>query len=1270
MPNTDCLVVAAEDKLKYETMKKLYSLDAIHSLDEFIGRPEEGTKNYHWHQKLYNVLYEHIMEIGNDIRSWGQDVGDSYYKRDRKTFESLTKDTLPYRIVDAMASYLETIQGYLDVDILQRGKMSMQTAYNLAYRGIQLKKKEISSVTRTLLPQDYVTFRLEGTGTVKKVTEFASKVDDNWRALSLPYEHIFEAINTSLNSYLELSISNKNLNDYLLGPIDNVEIYTGDRKKTERVSLLKVNYDTNGEIKDFTVKDSLGATFSIDKDRFITREKNTIDGIKGIILEKGTLDFVNDLGHGQAKRIFANNDPSKHLNEISWLLIANNKKMEIKEASPYVLFKDVGDIRYSYVTVKDKTDEKHYFYLVGHKKGKARTVPYFQFNEKTGKYTPNKFRDNIDINSVMEEYIKPDGTKGERKAFRDGFYRADAQKVYGHILNKKFQKMSDDAVLKEYANFQYMDNQPKEKLLYTDDKRQLGIMQAVAKKREVYKELAQHIKRMLATNKRELDYWFNKAVSKLGTNSFEGKRHTDSIVKMLDDLKNFGIRNNIWYDENTDSIQSINDEFYVKEDYFGPIRFSKQVRDKFSDIETAKLEKQLESDELSDKERKKLQTQLDHMQNIQDFNKGDTVALERSPHAIRHWKPYTDNTLRRKDSDTDREYLHSLFSSYMKNRLLIESVKAIHDMSSIAKTGDMINIEAIEYMMNVVKSSVGDLTADVKMFGINVGIPRMTELFNKYLGSGWTNETVEKRIQHLKGLMSSMLLGMSPALPNRAQRFNRAFMIGLEPLRIAHTALNGKETDTVLGMTPSQVKKLMQYYGANNMITALNDAVMTNFTDLKWSDRGWTPLPIQIFGLRNLPTMNLARYFVLLKMSKKDFMNTNTPKLDKMLLSIPSNLKLKIGTRLVERSAVKAGSREEIELTQYLKSTWHDLITMDEKDSKNEELVKRRVENLFGKIADMQMMKFVSWKLSWWFNKYAKDTHSMFTFTGVEENNRMETAFAAIYVLDKMGAFGYSEKLNKDGIPERLLSKKAVDAARVAIATLQFNMSQTNQGEGFRGAGALILQYKDFVVKQTMLGRNMRLAFKYGTGDLAEGRTIKDKIENVHRFMAGMKLVLSGKSKKIQYGEQGIDYEAIARVRHLMTRGIATTASILYTELKDAIYIMNFIARTNFDVNLAIGNRINNAKFGLFGLGDVMSGTKGAESPVFSVIGRVLLRWIFYLMIAGFDGGDDDKKDKTGKSAFRKTVDDTMRFLIMPIFSISMGVLLRQIREIVDSQED
>ena len=124
-----CETEAAIDKQIYDSYAQDYSDRANNAVMNLIGDPSTSVgEHYHkWHQKLYDLLYDHIIEIGTKYNGGVFVIN-------------------PIDIINAFQTYLTVRKGG-NFSSIFAGTHSMKTMFNIAKEGIALKNKNIHTTT-------------------------------------------------------------------------------------------------------------------------------------------------------------------------------------------------------------------------------------------------------------------------------------------------------------------------------------------------------------------------------------------------------------------------------------------------------------------------------------------------------------------------------------------------------------------------------------------------------------------------------------------------------------------------------------------------------------------------------------------------------------------------------------------------------------------------------------------------------------------------------------------------------------------------------------------------------------------------------------------------------------------------------------------------------------------------------------------------------------------------------------------------------------------
>jgi len=1214
-----CETEAAIDKQIYDSYAQDYSDRANNAVMNLIGDPSTSVgEHYHkWHQKLYDLLYDHIIEIGTKYNGGVFVIN-------------------PIDIINAFQTYLTVRKGG-NFSSIFAGTHSMKTMFNIAKEGIALKNKNIHTTTKTLMPEDYISFRMDETGSVSKVTESASNLGDRIKQMSLPFREKFLEINTGLYNWIEEleKSGHVDLNDLLINPID-IRI-RGEKQSKYRfrdaskdVKLVEVIYNKSkqGLIDGYIIEDNgirktiTENDFDLDKDKTVGKQiiEKSVGGIK---------EFIDDLGHGEVRRVkpmVSKKINKKDRDKVSWMLKASAKKGKMGQRSPYIHSKLVGDISYNYVLIKQGEDdigETYNLYIVNHKDVTTDDTVYY-FDADRG-YTPDikSLDDQADPTVLTELIINEQGKKESVHAFPSGFYKANDQELFGQKLSKRLKPIKGSTD-KEFTGFEYMKKQPNAKLVDENipmEEGRFSIWTALHEKRVKYNELWDTAQQMSISTNQIVEEWFEKAHKQtikqlMDENNIDFvQADVESVDKIFGDLKKLGIENRLWYNDANNELHSLALSMTKKQENYFPVKFDKEISDGFIDDAISEIDSKIEfSTSLA--ETLELQKTRNNYETTREVNFGNRVILEKRAITFKHRKPFTNDMMRRRDDEVETEYVDTVFSALLKNKLLADTMTGLYNISSLHKNKS-VPMEQIKYMVNSVKSAMNDPSIEAEMFGIDVSPATIAKYMNIFSSEEkWTPEDAEKVFKRIKAWMTSMLLGSNPAFTNRFQKFNNVIINGKAIINEAHRLANGKEAD--------KWRYIVDYGGGLNMIAALNDAVMTSTSDLQWNDALFYNNPVAaLMPLvpRQIPNpANLKDYISMFYMKRDKFIEKGHHAADKVI------------DHIIEKRIQKARSLKEKTDLKYLKElkkqvrgAYLDLATTPEKEN-NRKIIKQRYKELVGEVTSDMEKKFVSWKLSWWFNSDFKDLDKAFTFMGAEETNRKETYIAALLTADAFGDLGSDKaKDNVTGIENRFLTKKAVQIGRLAILSTQFNMAQVNQGEGFRGFGQVFLQYRDYTVKQMRFSRNIRKAWLAGSDGKWDAAT---------RLMKAVMDI--GKPSKRNTPGSKIDYEALAMARLIYTR---MTATVLASTVAS-------MPAFNYTVKRVTGEA-------------PLAAMRGFESPIFAIFGRIIGRWLFWGMI----GDDDDEKKVRNKTI--RTTEDIMRLLIPVAPAIILSYALRTGAELV-----
>ena len=519
----DCIVNADSENLNYQLIRAIYSLDTKEAFEEYIPEPNvKDVESYKWYKKIRDMLEEYIMSVSDSYVAMGHQIGHFYDARDKETGVSLRKDTLPYLIMRSIESQLHFRKSYPAKEALLLDKSAYISAYGWIKESINRKTSDwkLGIIKSNLMPTHYTLLFEDASEITSSAAEYASITDQRAIQRRMPYEEELVDLNKKLISYLQAGPKRFDLNDYIIGEVSG--FYLNETKKENEISILKVNYSNKNknEIINFTVKDKNGKVFNIiDKDFSIKKGIERMKWITDSLIEKSVMYFKDDLMIGQTGYFVPSSTPTKEdLDEIDWLIKADNKKQTLEKeraakigdkekhtGSPYIKYKDVkiGDkvIRLQYVIVKqgeDKVGEQYNLYLVKHKviepktlsTEERKTVNYYSYDEKSGKFTPNISNKNkqYDVNKLTQEAVLSTGETSNKLVFEKGFYSASKQLPYGEVLNRHFNPIPGSSNLKGFTGYERLAKQPNENIM-NGGKFGYGIWDSLYDQRKLYKKL-------------------------------------------------------------------------------------------------------------------------------------------------------------------------------------------------------------------------------------------------------------------------------------------------------------------------------------------------------------------------------------------------------------------------------------------------------------------------------------------------------------------------------------------------------------------------------------------------------------------------------------------------------------------------------------------------------------------------------------------------------------------------------------------------------------
>ena len=583
-----------------------------------------------------------------------------------------------------------------------------------------------------------------------------------------------------------------------------------------------------------------------------------------------------------------------------------------------------------------------------------------------------------------------------------------------------------------------------------------------------------------------------------------------------------------------------------------------------------------------------------------DINEVNRVILSRQILNAKSRGLWVDPTERRKDMGVISEYLETSLRVAYNNELVASLLQSTTRMNELG-----VPKPVIDYVANVVKKAVGDPNTR-GLFGKDKSIGSyqwVANILNKLpIKHKYDADSAKSFVLTGGGFVAARYLGAEGALQNNTQIFNGYIRYGASVVIEAWKNLHfGDDASKEIW------KQRVARTGVENMLSMF-ELYLLKDDEVLWDSFMTVP------GTK-IPSHNLINWLRLVKLSRKDFVNLTGKEADKIDEFIAKLQKKK-----------KGAISEDI---KYVRGAIYDLLTMDEKDSKDQKLVERRIHDIIGDVADHHFKQMVSWKLSFWVGPGKE----LFTFTEGEQNMRRVVALAAI--MDAVNKGIIARPTKEDGTKmsaqefirtDALYSSpEAIEVGRRAVYATMFGMSETHLGEAFSGVFRLFNQFKGYPLQQTQFEYDTVMSFIDSSLDSKDavmrlGRVIKKMGENI----------IQG-NKDMPYDSHA-DVDAAVFLRLLCTRFMASFMSAGMRAIPMTTTILREVSPFNFGYSLV----------------------RGAESPSLSLLLKTSLWSMLFMM--GYTDDDD---------IFERLQKDTLRGLTMLTMPAILGMLARDVTEAV-----
>lgn len=889
--------------------------------------------------------------------------------------------------------------------------------------------------------------------------------------------------------------------------------------------------------------------------------------------------------------------------------------------------------------------EVHYAYLISHKAGDGVPVYYYS---RFGKTRPAKVDVSVDTvkrQTFRDGFYKAPHYKTYQRAIKN---YAEGELSDSRLRGWNFGTDSKQAYLPQPhpSVVSILKGDLSRRISGEERIKYRSLWSTVAGIRQLYEQVGDDIAIAAQKELDKINAWFSKDKSgKIKINetlkSILGEGDAKEVLNALDRI--FQISNRLWVDDKG-NISTPNSFFIKKTGMYAPIIYEDGTVDSMLEDAVRDINLEIDSRENSENPDEefldRLRLKRDALLLAQSRRNNDEdrqadlsakLGLDniryRSREIIgernvftKHREEWTNPALRRKDSRVHSDYLSKVYYSIQKNNLMVQMLDTIDKVSR--SQGDPIAArEMVEWMVNRTKVAFHDPLAKGGIGKLDYSYKRLAEVFNKTPGMGknWTPDRVQKWLTHSRSLFSAALLGTAGAMNNRTQIVNEVIGFGWDAV--------GEATRILSGSDPKELRKweaIIDNAGTDEVTNMFMDFMLYG-GDVNFADAGMVDvpgLPVQI------PKPALYSFFSLAKKGRQSFVKNGVPEFDANLRKIEKQRidsinnkrrKLKIREETL-RANLKGRDRAKFEKMMFdlnvekkrltsqaerrkieeLRANFFDLIMTDKKDA-NRKALESKFRRIMGEVSENRLKRMVSWKLTW-FPSAAKPLNQFFTFTEGERSMRKQSVIINLLAAQRAGHLGeltrtkdvnYTDEKGRpqvaEGVPEVLLSDKAIRIARNGVNNTMFGMSTLHQGDAFIGAGAQLGLYKTYPIQQMIHDFRIFQSFLAGSSN---------RMEHVTRLTNAFWELSKIKARGGKYNPEstGIDHEAVKVLRLIATRAAMTGISIAVESLR----------WTRAFFNTPITKQLSTM-------------IRGGENPAMAIAGRLLVNTILFAAM------DDDE---------------------------------------------
>ena len=1253
-----------------------YAAESDMAIRSVIGHPSDASSGYlraknkklvnlavQAHHRMWNTLSDYLWELGektkfigvkplNKAAQW-TDWLEQYYKISFGIAQITMNN--PRRVIAADNFFKRMIEQSKKLRLTDENVLPQFQKYS-------------TRLERGLLPPTISSWSKDMTGLLHNFITASTELTESSRTFGYKATMEIAKTNASFRRKIKDIISDKPVTaDYVMDGFI-VKTRISEDSDFREVKFLGSYLDDNNILKHRAVSAS-GIEVEIEGEDILRKE------IESGLIAKYMNELVNQLSSGDARYIEWTNNQEATKQEISDLrdvLSRAEAKSKMKESSGEMFEISRRGFSYTYAMIKETVGkekeghglrERYKAYILNHT------------DERTG-----------EVVLYLDEKDKSKLHNGaELFADENGYHKARMWVSHGHQIGKYKNKFSHIpfSVDKQPYGFMKMPNQPHPLLvgdesvpsLAIGDAERLSMWQVIGNTRNTLKAFGQDdVIPTAKENSKRIEAGIKKmpeVARKLGwSDDLVPEGETAELYYASKILKLWGGLQSMHVSDATGDIHTRNSFFNMKKENYYPWSWWQDIT---ADMAGEAIQEiNMRASQVLNPTKKQQEEWADAKESLWSIIKGidphsknddaqrSKINIGGRAAMLKHRKLWTDPTRRRVDGGVLKEYISGISFSLQQEALAAQLLETIGQLADMSDEGHHLLQTEVDYLINRFKVAIGDPTAAGSFplpFGgtinyDNTVVAGMLNGVSKQFGWGveFDEASAQKYITMVRGLISANLLKGPSALVNRTQSTNSFVITGIDYFTRANDIMKNDFIDD----QGTDWRAIIELYGTDQLVTALAD-ITAPAEEVDMRDMGFYPIPAPVLGW--IPTAAVKSLYRMKVWGKDGFITRGIPEIDKWLQQIEENRLYKYREKknfLKNKGLPAPQAKRMAKILQSIEYEWHaektydkrrnitelrkaliEYIKLDEgktpEEQLNEEVIKARLNNLFGHVSENRLRKTVAWTLSW----LPIGPASWFTFTGGEKRMRRHALLSHMLMVGDSGWLGEWAKesidvtyINDKGeektatINKMWASPKAMQIGRRALRDEFFGMTKAHMAEAMAGGGDLILQFKGYQIQQQHNDYRLTRAFMDGSIGFGEAvpRIINEYQLMIHEARTG---------RKYSPFDPNIDHEARAMARMIMSR-LATTAFLM---------VMEFIPISQrFILGTGTGQVIRNVM-------------RGAEDPLFRIAVRVLLRGLIYSAL-----DDEDAMIAGG----REIVFDIARLFLpllitLPMFEIFYG---------------